>query len=60
MTSIEIADSTAAALHGQARRAGLSLDAYLQRLALLDLLAQHSTSLDEQFYLDAEAERLAS
>lgn len=60
MTSIEVADATAAVLHDQARRAGLTVDAYIQRLALLDSLAQHAAVLDEQFYADAEAERLAS
>lgn len=59
VTSIEVADATAAVLRDQATRAGLTLDAYLRRLALLDSLAQHSAVLDEQYYVDAENERLA-
>ena len=60
MTSIEVAEATAAVVHDQARRSGLSPDEYIQRLALLDSLAQHGAVIDERYYLDAEAERLAS
>lgn len=59
VTSIEVADATAAVLRDQATRAGLTLDAYLRRLALLDSLAQHTAVIDEQYYIDAENERLA-
>lgn len=54
-----MADATAAVLRDQAARAGLTVDAYIQRLALLDSLAQHTSVLDEQYYADADAERLA-
>lgn len=59
MTSIEVADATAAVLREQAARAGLSLDAFLRRLALVESTRQHARVLDESFYADAEAERLA-
>ena len=59
MTSIEVADATAALLRSQAARAGVSVDAYIRRLALLESVRRHADVLDEQFYADAEAERLA-
>lgn len=59
MTSIEVADATAAVLREQAARAGLSLDAFLRRLALIESARRHAHVLDESFYADAEAERLA-
>lgn len=60
MTSIEVADTTAAVVRAQAARAGLSVDAYIRRLALAESVRLHAVVLDEVFYLDAEAERLAS
>ena len=59
MLSVEVAEGTAAVVLDQARRAGLSVDEYIRRL-LLDSLAQHASVIDERYYLDAEAERLAS
>lgn len=59
MTSIEVADATAAVVRAQADRAGLSVDAYIRRLALVESTRQHASVLDEGFYEDAEAERLA-
>jgi hypothetical protein len=41
----------------QAARAGLSIDAYILRLAVMESARQHAAMLDEAFY--AEAERLA-
>ena len=58
MTSIEVADSTAMALQAQARRAGISLDAYVRRLAVADSVRLHHDLLGEQYHEDAEAERL--
>lgn len=59
MTSIEVADTTAAVVCAQAARAGLSVDAYIRRLAVADSVRLHAAVLDESFYADAEAERLA-
>jgi hypothetical protein len=59
MTSIEVADATAAFLRSQAARAGVSVDAYIRRLAVVESLQRHDEVLDEQFYADADAERLA-
>ena len=59
MASIEVADVTAAVVRDQAARAGLSVDAYIRRLALVESARQHASVLDEGFYEDAEAERLA-
>lgn len=60
MTSIEVADATAAVVRDQAARAGLSVDAYIRRLALIESARQHASVLDASFYEAAEAERLAS
>src|SRR5262249_37760052 len=60
MTSIEVTDATAAVVRDQAARAGVSVDAYIWRLALIESARQHGSVLDEAFYADAEAERLAS
>ena len=60
MTSIEVADATAAVLRSQAAKAGVSVDAYILRLAVIESVHQHAEVLDEQFYADAEAERLAA
>ena len=60
MTSIEVSDATAAVVRTQAARAGVSVDAYLGRLALIESARQHARVLDEGFYAAAEAERLAS
>jgi hypothetical protein len=59
MTSIEVAETTAAVVRDQAARAGLSIDAYILRLAVMESARQHAAMLDEAFYADAEAERLA-
>lgn len=59
MTSIEVAETTAAAVREQAARAGLSIDAYIRRLVLAESARQHASMLDEGFYQAAEAERLA-
>lgn len=59
MTSIEVAETTAAVVRDQAARAGLSIDAYIRRLALVESVRLHAAVLDESFYADAEAERLA-
>lgn len=59
MTSIEVADTTASMVREQAHRAGLSVDAYILRLAVMDSACRHAQVLDETFYADAEAERLA-
>ena len=59
VTSIEVADVTAAVVRAQAARAGLSVDAYIWRLALIESARQHARVLDEDFYAAAEAERLA-
>ena len=60
MTSIEVGNATAAVVREQAAREGLSVDAYIRRLALAESMRQHTAVLDEAFYADAEAERLAS
>ena len=60
MTSIEVADATAAVLRSQAAKAGVSVDSYILRLAVIESVHQHAEVLDEQFYADAEAERLAA
>lgn len=60
MSSIEVADTTAAVLREQAARAGVSVDAYIRRLALIESARQHATVLDEGFYEAAEAERLTA
>jgi hypothetical protein len=60
MTSLEVADTTASLLRAQAARAGLSIDAYIRRLALVESVRLHTAVLDEAFYADAEAERFAS
>jgi len=59
MTSIEVTDATAAVVCDQAARAGVSVDAYIWRLALMESARQHASVLNESFYADAEAERLA-
>ena len=59
MTSIEVADATATVLRQEAARAGLSIDAYIRRLAAMESARQHAAVLDEDFYAEAEAERLA-
>lgn len=59
MTSIEVAEATAAALRAQAARAGVTLDVYLRRLAVFESVRLHNEVLGEQYYEDAEAERLA-
>lgn len=59
MTSIEVADATASVVREQAGRAGLSVDAYILRLAVMESARQSAGMLDENFYADAEAERLA-
>jgi hypothetical protein len=59
VTSIEVSDATAAVVRTQAARAGVSVDAYLWRLALIESVRQHARVLDEGFYAAAEAERLA-
>ncbi|MDQ2707640.1 MAG: hypothetical protein M3Z25_08395 [Actinomycetota bacterium] len=61
MTSIEVAETTAAVVRDQAARVGLSIDAYIGRLALVESVRLHAAVLDESFYADAdaEAERLA-
>lgn len=60
VTSIEVTAATAAVVRDQAARAGVSVDAYIRRLALLESVRQHAGVLDEGFYQAAEAERLAS
>ena len=60
MGSIEFTDLAAAALRDQAARVGLSVERYVLRLAVMDSARQSSRMLDETFYADAEAERLAS
>lgn len=60
MTSIEVADATAALLRSQAARAGVSVDAYIRSLAVVESVHRHAEVLGDQFYADAEAERLAS
>lgn len=59
MTSIEVADATAAALRSQAARAGISLEAYVRRLAVFDSVRLHNEVLGETYHEDAEAERLS-
>jgi hypothetical protein len=61
MTSIEVADATVALLRSQAAKAGVSVDAYIRHLALVESVRRHADVLDEKFYADAdaEAERLA-
>lgn len=63
MTSIEVPESTAAALRAAAARQGLSLVDYLNGLALdepmAESLRQHAATLGERYFVDAEAERLA-
>lgn len=59
MTSIEVADATAAVVRAEAARAGLSVDAYILRLAVMESARRSAEMLDERFYADAEAERLA-
>lgn len=59
MTSIEVQDTTASVVRAQAARAGLSVDAYILRLAVMESARQHAEVLGESFYADAEAERLA-
>jgi len=59
MTGIEIADATAAVLRSQAAKAGVSVDTYILRLAVIESVHRHAQVLDEQFYAHAEAERLA-
>lgn len=59
MSSIEVAETTAAVVREQAARAGLSVDAYIRRLALVESARQHASVLDQGFYEAAEAERLA-
>jgi len=60
VTSIEVSDATATVVRTQAARAGVSVDAYLWRLALIESVRQHARVLGEDFYAAAEAERLAS
>ncbi len=59
MTSIEVGEATAAAVREQAARAGLTVDAYILRLAVMESARQSARTLGEEFYADAEAERLA-
>jgi hypothetical protein len=59
MTSLEVAAGTAAILRSQAAKAGVSVDAYILRLAVIESVHQHAEALGEAFYADAEAERLA-
>ena len=60
MTSIELGESTAAALQSAAERAGLSVDAYVRRLQLQDSLRQHASweaeHPDEAVWAAEEAE----
>lgn len=60
MTRLHVADTTAAAVRDQAAAAGLSVDAYILRLAVMESARQSARMLDETFYADAEAERLAT
>ena len=60
VASIELTDATAAVVRTQAARVGVSVDAYIRRLALIESVRQHARVLGEDFYADAEAERLAS
>lgn len=57
MTSIEVADATAVALHAQAARVGVTLDAYVRRLAVFDSMRLHEDVLGEEYFEAAEAER---
>lgn len=59
MTAIEVTESTASVLREQAARAGLSVDGYVLRLAVMESARQSAEVLDEAFWADAEAERLA-
>lgn len=60
MATIEVSDAAAAGLRDQAARAGVSVERHILRLAVMDSARESSQMLDETFYADAEAERLAS